>query len=91
MLLLIMYAKADAEFVYAGNIIKYQKYNNRIEFQLTNCKLNLYVVDNNIIRFRFTNQNEFSKAPSYAVIYNGTMDNYSFKEDKDVYEVSKLV
>ena len=83
-----MYAKADAEFVYAGNIIKYQKYNNRIEFQLTNCKLNLYVVDNNIIRFRFTNQNEFSKAPSYAVIYNGTMDNYSFKEDKDFYEVS---
>ena len=87
-LLLIMSSRIYAEFIYAGDIVKYEKFNDRIEFQLTNCRFNLYVVDENILRFRFTSRDEFSKAPSYAVIYNKTMSNYSFKEEKDFYEVS---
>ncbi len=87
-LLFIMYSKANAEFIYAGNITKYQKYNARIEFELTNCKLNLYVIDENIIRFRYTNKDEFSKAPSYAVIYDKENDKFSFKEENNYYEIS---
>ena len=43
-LLLTMYSRASAEFIYAGDITKYQKYNDRIEFELTNCKFNVYVI-----------------------------------------------
>ena len=86
--LLIMSSKIYAEFVYAGDIVNYKKYDDRIEFQLTNCRFNLYVVDDNILRFRFTSKDEFSKAPSYAVIYQGMFKNYSFEENKDYYEVS---
>lgn len=83
-----MSTRIRAEFIYAGDIVKYNKFNDRIEFQLTNFKLNVYIIDENIIRFRFTNRDEFSKAPSYAVIFHGTLKNYSFKENKDYYELS---
>ncbi len=87
-ILLIMATKINAEFIYAGDIVKYKKYDDRIEFQLTNCNFNLYVIDENIIRFRYTNKEKFSEAPSYAVIYNGIENNYSFKEDKNFFEIS---
>jgi len=58
---------AFAEFEFAGNVKSYKTYSNRIEFELSNAKFNLYVIDNNILRFRFTNQEKFSLAPSYAV------------------------
>ncbi|MEW6702342.1 MAG: glycoside hydrolase family 31 protein, partial [Bacteroidota bacterium] len=55
-----------------------------IEFTLSNAKLNVYVVEENIIRFRYTNQNEFSKAPSYAVIYQQPeKTKFDFKEEKE--------
>ncbi|MEJ5352046.1 MAG: glycoside hydrolase family 31 protein [Melioribacteraceae bacterium] len=58
---------AFAEFEFAGYVKNYKTYSNRIEFELSNAKFNLYVIDNNILRFRFTNQEKFSSAPSYAV------------------------
>jgi alpha-glucosidase len=75
------------EFQFAGNIISYQKYDNRVEFNLTNALFNLYVINDNIIRFRFTNKNEFDKAPSYAVVYNSSVP-FNFSEETDYYQVS---
>ena len=61
--------QVKANFIYAGDIESYKKFDDRVEFHLTNAKFNLYVIDNNIIRFRYTNKKEFSPAPSYAVVY----------------------
>jgi len=60
--------KADFEFV--GEIRSYKVFGNRIEFKLTNAKFNLYVIDKNIVRFRFTNRKDFTSAPSYGIIYS---------------------
>ncbi len=76
-----------ADFQFAGDILSYQKYDDRIEFKLNNAIFNLYVVDDNIIRFRFTNQKEFSLAPSYAVVYNASAQ-FLLKDESDFYEVS---
>ena len=88
-----MSTRIRAGFIYAGDVVNCNKYDDRIEFQLTNCKLNVYIIDENIIRFRFTNRDEFSNAPSYAVIYNGRLNDYSFTENKDYYGLatSKLI
>jgi alpha-glucosidase len=76
-----------AEFQFAGDILSYQKYDNRIEFKLNNAIFNLYVVDDNIIRFRFTNQKEFSRALSYAVVYDSSVP-FLLKDESDLYEIS---
>jgi hypothetical protein len=47
----------------------------------TPCSI-LYVYDDNIIRFRYTNQKEFSAAPSYAVISElPAKSAFTFKDD----------
>ena len=76
-----------ADFQYAGDIISFKKFDDRVEFKLTNALFNIYVIDNNIIRFRFTNQQEFSKAPSYAVTYNASIP-FSFNDEKEYYQIS---
>lgn len=58
-----------AEFKFVGDLKSYKAYENRVEFELTNAKFNLYVIDKNILRFRYTTQSEFSHAPSYGIIY----------------------
>ena len=87
-LLLTICSRINAKFIYTGDVTEYKRFNDRIEFKLTNCKFNLYVVDENIIRFRLTNKDDFSQAPSYAVIYNGENNKYSFKEDNNFFELS---
>ncbi|HVO73194.1 MAG TPA: TIM-barrel domain-containing protein, partial [Ignavibacteriaceae bacterium] len=79
-LLMLMTTKSYSNFEFLGNIVSYTKSENHIEFKLTNGIFNLYVIDNNIIRFRFSNQDSFSRAPSYAVVYNGSIKEYSFQE-----------
>ncbi len=74
-------------FQFAGDVLSYQKFDDRIEFKLSNALFNLYPVDENIMRFRFTNQDEFSKAPSYAVVYNSAVP-YSFFDNPDYYQIS---
>ena len=59
-----------AEFKFVGSVVSYNKTGDEIELKLTNALFNIYVIDNNIIRFRYTDKNSFSAAPSYAVIYN---------------------
>lgn len=76
-----------AEFKFAGDILSYKKYDDRIEFKLSNALFNLYVIDKNIIRFKFTDHNEFSNASSYAVIYRSAVP-YSFLEKEIYYQVS---
>lgn len=73
-------------FEYAGDIIKYQKFDDRVEFTLDNALFNLYVVNDNIVRFRFTSQKQFSPAPSYAITYSGTAP-FTFSDEKDFYRI----
>lgn len=68
----LLFSQVKAEFQFVGEIKSYKVLDNRIELELTNAKFNLYVVDKNILRFRYTNRNEFSQAPSYAVVYQIT-------------------
>lgn len=73
-----------AGFNFVGKVKNFKAGSNKIEFTLSNANLIVYIVDQNIIRFRYTNQKEFSKAPSYAVIYNQPEKiNFSFKEKND--------
>ena len=76
-----------ADFQFAGNIISAEKFDDRVEFKLSNALFNLYVMNENIIRFRFTNKEEFSKAPSYAVI-NYPSGNFSYSDNTDYYDIS---
>ena len=72
-----------AQFQFAGKINSYKKYDNRIELKLDNAKGAVYIYDRNLIRFRFTNKEEFSKAPSYAVIYQlPEKTNFAFTDEK---------
>jgi alpha-glucosidase len=68
-ILFFLSVTAFAQFQFAGKLVNYKKFDNRIELKLDNAKVIVYVYDSNMIRFRYTNKNEFSKAPSYAVIY----------------------
>ena len=78
-------AMANSNIQFVGDIKSYKQQDNRIEFVLDNALFNVYVVDNNIIRFRYTDKKEFSSAPSYAIIYNGGKNiNFNF-EDKGKY------
>ncbi len=76
-----------ADFQFAGDVVSASKNESGVEFKLTNALFNLYVVNDDIIRFRFTNKNEFSKAPSYAVVDNSS-GAFSYNEQPDYYEVS---
>ena len=75
------------DFQFAGNIVSFKKFNDRIEFKLDNALLNIYVIDNDIIRFRFTAGEEFSGAPSYAVIYSSSVP-FSFNDETDFYQIA---
>ena len=76
-----------ADFQYAGDVVSAEKNETGVEFKLTNALFNLYVVNDDIVRFRFTNKDEFSKAPSYAVVDNSAGP-FSYKENPGYYEVS---
>ncbi|MEG8946392.1 glycoside hydrolase family 31 protein [Rosettibacter firmus] len=99
LLFVVAFSYTYAEFEFAGNIKNYKVFDNRIEFELTNSKFNLYVIDNNIIRFRFTNQKDFSLAPSYAITYplpskskfslNDQEDRLIIKTDELIINISK--
>jgi alpha-glucosidase len=78
------YIYSQSQFQFVGNIKSHRLESNRIEFSLNNSLLNIYVVDQNIIRFRYTNQKEFSKAPSYTVIYQQPEKiKFDFKDDSE--------
>ena len=75
---------SQSQFQFAGSVNSAKVEPNRIEFQLSNCLLNIYIVDQNIIRFRYTNRKEFSQAPSYAVIYQlPEKPKFEYKEEKE--------
>jgi alpha-glucosidase len=83
--------KAFCEFEFLGNIISHKESEEYIEFRLSNGKFNIYVIDDNIIRLRFTNKDEFSEAPSYSVIFNekgNVKGMYSFQESDDSFLLS---
>ncbi len=78
-------AMASSNLHFVGNIKSFKQQKNLIEFVLDDALFNVYVIDNNIIRFRYTDKQTFSPAPSYAVIYDCKKDiNFNF-EDKGKY------
>ena len=79
---------SQAGFEYVGNVLSIKSYEDRIEFSLSNSKFNLYIVADNIIRFRFTNKDEFSKAPSYAVVYKPSNVIFNLKTFDDHFEIT---
>lgn len=88
-LMLLSAVTLTAQFKFAGNVTDYKKFDNRIELTLDNAKAGIYVYGNNIIRFRFTNKKEFSKAPSYAVIYELPQKaEFAFTEEKSTLTIS---
>jgi alpha-glucosidase len=87
-MLMITTSSSFSQFVFTGDILSYKKDKNVIEFKLDNSIINLYVIKPNIIRFRFTNKENFSEAPSYAVIFNGKETTYNFEDQKDFFEIS---
>ncbi|MCK9560882.1 MAG: DUF4968 domain-containing protein, partial [Candidatus Marinimicrobia bacterium] len=68
MVLCMACARLQAGFEFLGNINSHTVFPNRVEFIAENALFNIYIYDDNVIRFRYTNQKEFSAMPSYAVI-----------------------
>lgn len=85
---LIFQISINAQFKFAGKIISHKKTNSGVEFKLSNALFNLYVINNNIIRFRFTNKEAFSEAPSYAVIDEAKEVPFNFGNKNDQFEIS---
>ena len=82
MTLFIAYAPLFAGFEFLGNIKSQAVHLNRVEFKTDNALFNIYVYDDNVIRFRYTNQKEFSAMPSYAVISGlPAKAAFTFKDD----------
>ena len=69
LMLIICAAALQAKFEFAGEIKSFKAEEGRVEFVLSNALLNVYIIDSNIVRFRYTNRDRFSPAPSYAVVY----------------------
>ena len=67
-LLLLLSIATNAEFEFVGDVTSHKVFDNRVEFQLTNAKFNLFIFSDDVLRFRYTNHDQFSQAPSYAVI-----------------------
>lgn len=79
---------SQSGFNYAGDIVSHEKKDNVIEFQLSNALLNVYLIDANIIRFRYTKEKTFSEAPSYAVIEGvKPQTEYEFVENDKVFQI----
>jgi alpha-glucosidase len=71
-----------AGFEFLGNIKSQNVFPNRVEFKAANALFNIYVYDESVIRFRYTNQKEFSATPSYAVISElPAKTAFTFKDD----------
>ena len=88
-LFLLLVSVINAGFKFAGNVKNFKVENDRVEFVLDNAMLNIYVVENNIIRIRYTDKNKFDEAPSYAVIYkNNEQQKFNFKEEDNKFVLS---
>jgi alpha-glucosidase len=74
-------------FIFAGDIKSFGKFDDHLEFKLDNALFNLYIIDRNIIRFRYTNQDEFSKAPSYSVLHQPAAADFKFADSSGFYEI----
>ena len=86
--IIIMNTMASAEFKFVGDIKNVKESGNKIEFLLSNALLIVYVVDNNIIRFRYTQKESFSQAPSYAVTEKETTKTkFNFNDEGDYYQI----
>ena len=76
-------------FKFAGAVRSCETKDGVIRFQLTNAKLNVYVISDNIIRFRYADKDDFSEAPSYAVVYDNKKEiPYKFTEESDNYVIT---
>ncbi|HUX61761.1 MAG TPA: TIM-barrel domain-containing protein, partial [Ignavibacteriaceae bacterium] len=76
-----LFAMPKSKLEFVGNIKSYKINGNAVEFILSNALLNINIVNENVIRFRYTDKNEFSKAPSYAVVQKDEKkENFTFSD-----------
>ena len=84
-----LFTMGESKLEFAGNIKSHTISGDTVSFVLSNALLNVYVVENNIIRFRYTDDNEFSKAPSYAVINSALRKvNFTFTDKGEYFLLS---
>ncbi|MFH0919086.1 MAG: TIM-barrel domain-containing protein [Fibrobacterota bacterium] len=77
-------AAAPSGFQFLGPVVKSRVLQNRVELDLANAKGAVYIYEDGIVRFRFTQATGFSLAPSYAVVYAlPEKTTFSTKEDKN--------
>lgn len=86
--LLAFFTDNGTDFISAGDIKSLKTHEDHLEFRLENALLNIYIIDQNIIRFRYTNQDEFSKTPSYSAIYQLGETEFETQEKENFYEIS---
>ncbi|HPZ09099.1 MAG TPA: glycoside hydrolase family 31 protein [Candidatus Eremiobacteraeota bacterium] len=85
---LLRSSSAFGESTFAGDLKEVVKKNNIIEIKLSHGMLSIYVLESNIIRFRYTGREEFLKNPSYGVIWKGSeKTEVSFTEKENSCEV----
>jgi len=74
-------------FIFAGDVKSFSKFDDHLELKLDNALCNVYIAAPNIIRFRYTNQDEFSKAPSYSVLEQSLKTQFQFADSSKFYEI----
>ncbi|MBN1302055.1 MAG: glycoside hydrolase family 31 protein [Melioribacteraceae bacterium] len=87
-LIMISAMNSKAQFQFAGEIVNHYTQSEFIELKLSNGLFRVYLIDDNLIRFRFISGNEFDQAPSYAVTENISYKTIRLKEDNDYYYFS---
>ena len=80
---------SQSGFDYAGDVVSHEKKGNVIELRLSNALMNIYVIEDNIVRFRYTKEKNFSEAPSYAVVSGlHSETKYDFSENDDAFNIT---
>lgn len=88
LIMLFLAKPAFAKFDFAGDVEEVSQKENIIEFRLSDCLFNIYVLEDNIIRFRYTQKESFSEAPSYGVIWDGNKETeFSFEDKGENFEL----
>ncbi len=85
-LIFLLARGACADFEFIGKIVTHRKYPNLVEFRLSNAKLLVYVIDENIIRFRYVRK-KTPKSLSYSVIHEGGVP-FRVRASRNEYEIT---
>jgi len=86
--LILLSGAAHSSFVPAGDIVAHATGTGTFDARLKGAQLRIYTVKDNIIRIRYTKEEKFSEAPSYAVSYTGGTVPCTVDEKPDSFEIT---